>query len=131
MICNIYIACFLPKCLKKLKTKKISMLDLYVSHVKNCIVCKTLTKTKRSLSVYLLYKTTNFICQKLLCKYQRFLSGSDPFCHDYSHFTHSTLQEHIRCIGTRLEVTAACIKSIQTKKIKNQILKHIANTNKL
>lgn len=97
MICNIYIACFLPKCLKKLKTKKISMLDLYVSHVKNCIVCKTLTKTKRSLSVYLLYKTTNFICQKLLCKYQRFLSGSDPFCHDYSHFTHSTLQEHIRC----------------------------------
>lgn len=132
MICNIYIACFLPKCLKKIKTKKFSMLDLYVSHVKNCIVCKTLTKTKRSLSVYLLYKTTNFICQKLLCKYQRFLSGSDPFCHDYSHFTHSTLQEpSIRCHWDKTWGNCCLYKEYPDKKIKNQILKHIANTKKL
>lgn len=42
---------------KKKLNKKI--LDLFVSHLKNCIVCKTLTETKRFLSVYFLYKTTN------------------------------------------------------------------------
>lgn len=118
---------------KKLKTKKISMLDLYVSHVKNCIVCKTLTKTKRSLSVYLLYKTTNFICQKLLCKYQRFLSGSVHFIMTI-HISHTQPSKNISyvVIGTRLDVTAACIKSIQTKKSKikySNILQILRNCN--
>lgn len=132
MICNIYIACFLPKCLKKIKTKKFSMLDLYVSHVKNCIVCKTLTKTKRSLSVYLLYKTTNFICQKLCANINDFSLVLIYFVMTI-HISHTQPSKNLAyvVIGTRLEVTAACIKSIQTKKSKNQILKHIANTKKL
>lgn len=132
MICNIYIACFLPKCLKKIKTKKFSMLDLYVSHVKNCIVCKTLTKTKRSLSVYLLYKTTNFICQKLCANINDFSLVLIYFVMTI-HISHTQPSKNISyvVIGTRLDITAACIKSIQTKKSKNQILKHIANTKKM
>lgn len=89
---------FFAKMFKKIKNQKNLNAGSVCVTCKELHRCKTLTKTKRSLSVYLLYKTTNFICQKLLCKYQRFLSGSDPFCHDYSHFTHSTLQGPIiRC----------------------------------
>lgn len=113
------------------------MLDLYVSHVKNCIVCKTLTKTKRSLSVYLLYKTTNFICQKLCANINDF---SLVLIHIIVtiHISHTQPSKNISyvVIGTRLDVTAACIiilynKEYPDKKIKNQILKHIANTKKL
>lgn len=108
------------------------MLDLYVSHVKNCIVCKTLTKTKRSLSVYLLYKTTNFICQKLCANINDFSLVLIHFVMTI-HISHTQPSKNLSyvVIGTRLDVTAACIKSIQTKKSKNQILKHIANTKKL
>lgn len=133
MICNIYIAWFLPKCFKKIKTKKFSMLDLYVSHVKNCIVCKTLTKKKRSLSVYLFDKTTNFICQKLCANINDFSLVLIHFVMTI-HISHTQPSMNLSyvVIGTRLEVTAACIKSIQTKKSKikySNILQILRNCN--
>lgn len=108
------------------------MLDLYVSHVKNCIVCKTLTK-KSALCL--------FTCSiKLLS----FAKNSCANINDFSlvlihfvmtiHISHTQPSKNISyvVIGTRLEVTAACIKSIQTKKSKikySNILQILINCN--
>lgn len=109
------------------------MLDLYVSHVKNCIVCKTLTK-KSALCL--------FTCSiKLQIS---FAKNSCANINDFSlvlihfvmtiHISHTQPSKNISyvVIGTRLEVTAACIKSIQTKKSKikySNILQILRNCN--